>query len=153
MLIDSSLDLGFGGINWIEMGLRMRLGLGGIKAAVGARTARRCTELHWDIVALAYAAGGEAEPVGEDAAALVVRVVGQQAVQPVLLLAATAVTTEHLLELLGALLPVYVLLEGVQIEQRQDLATRVVRPERSNHLVLDRTGIAVEWRGTLMKSI
>lgn len=155
MLIDGALDLGFGGIDWIEMGMRLGLGLGlgGVEAAVGARTARCGTELHWYVVALAYAAGGEAEPVGEDAAALVVRVVGQQTVQPVLLLAATAVTAEHLLELLGAFLPVHVLLEGVEIEQRQHFATRVVRPERSNHLVLDRTRIAVEWRRTLMKLI
>lgn len=62
--------------------------------------------------------------------------------QSILLLAATAITTEHLLELVRAFLPVYVLLERVQIKQGQHLAACVVGPEGGNDLVLDRTRIA-----------
>lgn len=48
---------------------------------------RAGTELQRDVIALADAAGRELEPVSEDAATLVARVVRQEAVETVLLLA------------------------------------------------------------------
>ena len=52
-------------------------------------------ELPCGRVALADAEGGEAEPVREDAAALVVGVEGQEAVEAILLLAPAARPTQH----------------------------------------------------------
>lgn len=136
MFVDGFLDLRLGCLNGI--------GSGRIEAAVGSRTPRGGPELHWDVVALADAAGGEAEPVGEDATALVVRIVGQESVEAVLLLTATPIPAEHLLKLVGALLPVHVLFKGIQVEEGQDLTAGVVGPKRSHHLVLDGTGISVK---------
>lgn len=64
--------------------------------------------------------------------------------QSILLLTTTSIATEHLFELMRAFLPVYVLLEGVEIQQGQHLATRVVRPEGSHDFIFDGTSIAVE---------
>ena len=59
-------------------------------------------ELHRQVVATTDAATREFEPVAEDASAFVVRVVGQQPVQPVLLLAPATVPAVHLLALMPA---------------------------------------------------
>lgn len=64
--------------------------------------------------------------------------------QSVLLLAATAIAAEHLLELVRAFLPVYVLLEGVEIKQGQHLAACIVGPKGSHNLILDGTRITVD---------
>jgi len=45
------------------------------------------------------------------------RIVGQQSVEAVLLFTSASIAAEHLLELVGALLPVDVLLEGIEIEE------------------------------------
>jgi len=63
-------------------------------------------------------------------------------VQSVLLLAPASIPAEHLLELVGALLPVDILLEGIQVEQGQHFASGVVCPEGSHHFILDGTGIS-----------
>ena len=98
--------------------------------------ARGDAEIERHIVTLADAAGRKPEPVGKDATALVVRIVGEQPVQSVLLLAATALAAVHLLQLVRALLPVHVLLEGIQVQQCEHLPPGIVGPERCDYLLL-----------------
>lgn len=64
--------------------------------------------------------------------------------QPELLFTATTVAAPHLLQLVGALFPVDVLFEWIEIEQGEHFAARVVGPERCDDLLFDGTGIAVE---------
>lgn len=71
--------------------------------------------------------------------------------QSILLLTTTAIATEHLFELMRAFLPVYVLFEGVEIQQGQHLATRVVCPKGGHNFILDGTSIAVEGEQVLVK--
>lgn len=97
-----------------------------------------------DVIAFADAARGEPEPVREYATALVVRVVGQEAVQSVLLLTSAAVPAIHLLVFVGALFPVHVLLEGVQVEQGEHLSASVVGPEGSHYLLFHGARVSVK---------
>lgn len=69
-----------------------------------------------EVVTDTDAAGGKTEPVCKNAPTVVFRIESQQSVQPVLLLAPASIPTEHLIELERTLLPVDVLLEGVNIE-------------------------------------
>lgn len=88
--------------NWrAQFGLEPRrlLAGGALLLGLAPRAARRQPELGRYVVAFADAARRELEPVGENAAALVPRVVRQQSVQPILLLAPAPVPTEHLLVL------------------------------------------------------
>lgn len=73
--------------------------------------------------------------------------------KPVLLLTATAIATEHLFELVRAFLPVYVLLEGVEIQQGQHLATRVVGPKGGHDFILDGTSISVKEEESVTEGI
>jgi hypothetical protein len=108
----------------------------------GAGTARSHPQIEWHVVALADATGWESKPVGEDATALVVGIVGEQTVKAELLFAATTVATVHLLVFVGALLPVHVLFERVEVEKGEHFAARVVGPEGSDHFFFDRAGVA-----------
>lgn len=61
--------------------------------------------------------------------------------QPVLLLAPAALSAIHAAVLVCALLPVDVLLVGVQVQQGQQLAPSVVRPKRGDDFLLYGTGV------------
>lgn len=108
----------------------------------GPWTARSDSVIQWNIVALADATGRESEPIGEDTATLIMRIVGEQAMQSELLFASTTITAPHLLEFVGALFPVDVLLERIEVQQGQYLATCVVRPEWGNDLFFNGTGVS-----------
>lgn len=82
-----------------QLGLETSRLFAGLLLGLAPRAARRQPELGRDVVALADAARRELEPVGEDAAALVARVVCQQSMQSVLLFATAPVPAEHLLVL------------------------------------------------------
>lgn len=133
--INGTLHLFLGNIDWMA-------GLGIVEQLAHRAWATRCDAiLQRHVVAFANAARRESEPIREYATAFVVRIVGEQTMQAILLLAATAVATVHLLVLVRALLPVHVLLERIQIEQCQHFAARIVRPEWCDHFLLHRTGI------------
>jgi len=112
MFVDCALNLRLGISNGIH-----RWRLWRIKTAVRAWTPRCGTKIHWYVIALANAAGGKSEPVWENSTAFVVRIISQQTMKSVLLLTTTTIATEHLLEFMSALLPVYILLERIKIEQ------------------------------------
>lgn len=72
-------------------------------AAAHAGTPRSDPQVVWQVVATAHATRREFEPIRENAATVVGRVVGEQPVQTVLLLAPAALAAEHLLVLEPAL--------------------------------------------------
>lgn len=75
-----------------------------------------------NVVTDADTTGRKTEPIRENTPTIVFGVKGQQSVQSVLLLTATSLTTEHLLELEGTLFPVDVLFEGIDVKESQCLA-------------------------------
>lgn len=106
------------------------------------RAPRRDPEVGRNVVAFAHAAGGEPEPVGKDAATLVPRVVREQPMEPVLLLAPAALPAVHLPVFVRALLPMHVLFKGIEVEEGEDLAAGVIRPKRGYHLFFNWTSVS-----------
>lgn len=57
------------------------------------------------------------------------------------MLATATISAEHLLIFKRAFLGMYILLEGVDVEESQHLSTRVVGPVRSKHFLLHRARV------------
>lgn len=108
-----------------------------------AWAARRDAKFRRHVVALTHAARREAEPIGEDSSAFIVWIVGEQAMQAVLLFTATTFTAVHLTVFVSTLLPMHILFEWVEIQQRQDFTTSIIGPEWCNYFFFDRTSISV----------